>query len=72
MSTKGILAGTYTYPTNGEQIVKLCLNILQKQPYKRDNIMQGVIVTPDNASVLLQTGKEMEQRSHDLLTPRTR
>lgn len=65
---KGILAGTYTYPTNGEQIVKLCLNILQKQPYKRDNIMQGVIVTPDNASVLLQTGKEMEQRSHDLLT----
>lgn len=65
---KGILAGTYTYPTNGEQIVKLCLNILQKQPYKRDNIMQSVIVTPDNASVLLQTGKEMEQRSHDLLT----
>lgn len=64
----GILAGTYTYPTNGEQIVKLCLNILQKQPYKRDNIMQSVLVTPDNASLLLQAGKEMEQRSHDLLT----
>ncbi len=64
----GILAGTYTYPTNGEQIVKLCLNILQNQPYKRDNIMQSVLVTPDNASLLLQAGKEMEQRSHDLLT----
>lgn len=64
----GILAGTYTYPTNGEQIVKLCLNILQKQPYKRDNIMQSILVTPDNASLLLQAGKEMEQRSHDLLT----
>lgn len=64
----GILAGTYTYPTNGEQIVKLCLDILQGQPYKRDNIMQSVLVTPDNASLLLQTGKEMEQRSHDLLT----
>lgn len=64
----GILAGTYTYPTNGEQIVKLCLDIQQGQPYKRDNIMQSVLVTPDNASVLLQTGKEMEQRSHDLLT----
>ena len=64
----GILAGTYTYPTNGEQIVKLCLDILQGQPYKRDNIMQSVLVTPGNASVLLQTGKEMEQRSHDLLT----
>lgn len=65
---KGLLAGTYTYPTNGEQIVKLCLNILQGKPYKRDNIMQSVIVTPENASVLLQTGKEMEQRNHDLLT----
>lgn len=64
----GILAGTYTYPTNGEQIVKLCLDILQGQPYKRDNIMQSVLVTPDNASLLLLTGKEMEQRSHDLLT----
>ena len=64
----GVLAGTYIYPTHGEQIVKLCLDILQGQPYKRDNIMQSVIVTPDNASVLLQTGKEMEQRSHDLLT----
>ncbi len=64
----GVLAGTYIYPTHGEQIVKLCLDILQGQPYKRDNIMQSVLVTPDNASVLLQTGKEMEQRSHDLLT----
>ena len=65
---KGILAGTYIYPTNGEQIVKLCLDILQGNRYKRDNIMQGIIVTPDNAALLLQTGKEMEQRNLDLLT----
>lgn len=65
---KGLLAGTYIYPTNGEQIVKLCLDILQGKPYRRDNLMQSVIVTPDNASLLLQTGREMEQRNHDLLT----
>lgn len=65
---KGILAGTYVYPTTGEQIVKLCLDILQGHHYKRDNIIQSVIVTPDNAPLLLQTGKEMEQRNRDLLT----
>ena len=64
----GILAGTYIYPTNGEQIVKLCLDILQGRHYKRDNIIQSVIVTPDNAPLLLQTGKEMEQRNRDLFT----
>lgn len=68
----GILAGTYIYPTNGEQIVKLCLDILQGRHYKRDNIIQSVIVTPDNAPLLLQTGKEMEQRNRDLFTCRTR
>ena len=65
---KGLLAGTYIYPTKGEQIVKLCLNILQGKPYRRDNLMQSIIVTPDNASLLLQTGREMEQRNRDLLT----
>lgn len=65
---EGKLAGTYIYPTNGEQIVKLCLNILLGHPYHHDNIMHSVIVTPDNAAVLLQSGQEMEQRSHDLLT----
>lgn len=65
---KGILAGTYIYPTHGEQIVKLALDILQKKPYKRDNIMKSVIVTPDNAPIILQSSEEMEQRNKDLFT----
>lgn len=65
---KGILAGTYIYPTHGEQIVKLALDILQKKPYKRDNIMKSIIVTPDNAPVILQSSEEMEQRNKDLFT----
>lgn len=65
---KGIFAGTYIYPTHGEQIVKLALDILQKKPYKRDNIMKSVIVTPDNAPIILQSSEEMEQRNKDLFT----
>lgn len=64
---KGILAGTYIYPTHGEQIVRLALDILQKRPYKRENIMPSVIVTPDNAPIIRQSSEEMQERSHDLL-----
>lgn len=64
---KGILAGTYIYPTHGEQIVRLALDILQKKPYKRENIMRSVIVTPDNAPIIMQSSEEMVQRSQDLL-----
>ena len=64
---KGILAGTYIYPTHGEQIVRLALDILQKKPYKRENIMNSVIVTPDNAPVIMQSSEEMDERSKDLL-----
>lgn len=64
---KGILAGTYIYPTHGEQIVRLALDILQKKPYKRENIMKSVIVTPDNAPVIMQSSEEMDERSKDLL-----
>ncbi len=64
---KGFLAGTYIYPTHGEQIVRLALDILQKKPYKRENIMRSVIVTPDNAPIIMQSSEEMVQRSQDLL-----
>jgi hypothetical protein len=52
---KGIFAGTYVYPTHGEEIIKLALDILQGRKYKRENIMKSVIVTPDNASIMQQT-----------------
>lgn len=64
---KGIFAGTYVYPTHGEEIVKLALDILQGRRYKRENIMKSVIVTPDNASIMQQTSLEMERQSSDLL-----
>lgn len=65
---KGILAGTYIYPTHGEQIVRLALDILQKRTFNRDNIMRSVVVTPDNAPIILQSSEEMEQRNKDLFT----
>lgn len=64
---KGIFAGTYVYPTHGEEIIKLALDILQGHKYKRENIMKSIIVTPDNAAVMQQTSLEMVQQNKDLL-----
>lgn len=64
---KGIFAGTYVYPTHGEEIIKLALDILQGRKYKRENIMKSVIVTPDNASIMQQTSMELERQGKDLL-----
>lgn len=64
----GMLAGTYIYPTHGEQIVRLALDILQGKPYKHENTMRSVIVTPDNASVIMQSSMEMKRQSDNLLT----
>ena len=64
---KGKFAGTYIYPTHGEEIVRLALDILQGKKFRRENIMKSIVVTPDNALVIQQTSMEMLRQSHDLL-----
>ena len=64
---KGMLAGTYIYPTHGEDIVRLALDILQGKKFRRENIMKSVVVTPYNAQLIQQTSMEMLRQSHDLL-----
>lgn len=64
---KGVFAGTYIYPTHGEEIVRLALDILQGKKFKRENIMKSVIVTPDNAPIIQHTSMETLRQSRDLL-----
>ena len=64
----GHQAATYIYPTHGEQIIKLALNILTGKPYKRDNELQGMMVTPDNVDLVLLNSRELTNQGHDLVT----
>ena len=48
----GHLVGTYVYPTHGEEIILLALRILNQQPFERENTLQGMIVTPENADLI--------------------
>lgn len=65
---KGWEDGSYVYPTHGEKIVRLALDILTGQPYERDNLLPSMIVTPENADLVALNSKELMQQSHDLIT----
>ena len=64
----GHQAGSYVYPTHGELIVKLALDILTGQPYERDNELQGMMVTPKNADLMALNSKELIKQNKDLIT----
>ncbi|MCR5077128.1 MAG: substrate-binding domain-containing protein [Prevotella sp.] len=55
----GKIEASYIYPTRGDLVMQLAVNILEKKPYKRDNYLKGAIVTRDNANVLLIQNEEM-------------
>ena len=65
---KGMEDGSYVYPTHGEKIVRLALDILTGQSYERDNLLPSMIVTPENANLEALNSKELMQQNHDLIT----
>lgn len=59
---------TYIYPTHGEKIVKLALNILTGKPFERENTLQGMIVTQDDVNIVDLNCRELMKQNHDLIT----
>ncbi|GHV15722.1 sensor histidine kinase [Bacteroidia bacterium] len=53
---KGIQDASFIYPTGGDKVIDLALNILQKKPFDRENILHTAVVDRSNVRVLqLQT-----------------
>jgi len=61
-----ILDATYIYPTHGDRIIQLAVNILEGKPYEKDTRLMSALVTRDNASVLLMQNEEMMRQSEYL------
>ena len=64
----GHQVGTYVYPTHGEEIVRLALNILTGRPYQHDNLLHGMMVTPENVDLVASTSGELMKQGRDLVT----
>ncbi|MCR5159051.1 MAG: substrate-binding domain-containing protein, partial [Prevotella sp.] len=65
---QGWLAATCVYPTHGEQIVRLALDILGGKPYEHDNSLQSMVITPENVGMVALYSNQLQRQGEDLVT----
>ena len=61
-----ILEASYIYPTHGDEVLQLAMNILEGKPYDKDNRLMASLVTRDNANVLLLQYEELIRQGHNV------
>ena len=61
-----LLDASYIYPTHGDQIIELAVNILEGKPYEKETMLMSALVTSDNAKVLLMQGEELMRQADRL------
>lgn len=64
-----VLNATFIYPTNGDKVLQLAMNILEKKPYPRETVMNTAVVDHTNAHIMqLQTAhiSELDQKIETL------
>ena len=60
-----VLDATFIYPTNGDKVLQLAMNILEKKSYPRETVMNTAVVDRTNAHIMqLQTThiSELDQK----------
>lgn len=58
----GVLDATFIYPTGGDKVMQVAMDILENRPYERDNKLSTALVDKTNARVMqLQTDHITEQ-----------
>lgn len=63
---KGIISGTYIYPTRGIDVMSLAMKILEHKPYHRENLLKSFIVTKDNADMVMIQNHELERQNENI------
>lgn len=69
---EGTLFASYTYPTRGDEVMLLAMNILEGKKYDREKQLSSALVTRDNARVLLMQNDETMRQQVHLSTLRSR
>ena len=68
MVRDGELLASYIYPSRGDKVLQLALDILEKRKFKRENLLSSALVTTDNANVLLMQDEEIKRQSDNLIS----
>lgn len=64
----GHQVGTYYYPTHGEKIIRLALDILTGKPFERENPLLGFVITPDNVELVSMESAELMRQNDYMVT----
>ena len=64
---QGKFAATCVYPTQGEKILKLALDILEGKPYQRENQLKDMIITADNVEMTALYAEALMRQGQDLV-----
>lgn len=62
----GVLDASAVYPTHGDELMQLALNILNGEKYDKENMMVSSLVTADNVRILLLQHEEIVRQSANL------
>lgn len=61
-----LLTASYIYPTRGDLLLQVALDILEGRPYEKEVMLTSALVTRENAKVLLLESDEVMRRSQQL------
>ena len=61
-----ILDASYIYPTHGDKLLQLAVDILDGKPYEKETHLMAALVTRDNARVLSMQTEEMMRQAEKL------
>ncbi len=61
-----ILDASYIYPTHGDQLLQLAVNILEGKPYNKETLLMSALITHENANVLYMQSEEIMHQSNNL------
>lgn len=61
-----LLDASYIYPTRGDQLLQIALDILEGRPFEKETMLTSAIVTHDNANVLLLESEEVVRQAQRL------
>ena len=58
-----LLDATYIYPTHGDRLLQLALDILDGKPYEKEVRLMSALITRNNANLLLMQNEEVERQT---------
>lgn len=58
-----LLDASYIYPTHGDQLLQLAIDILEGRPYEKETKLMSALVTKENARVLLIESEEIMRQA---------